>query len=282
MKHLDIPGMTNLRDVGGLPAGPGRRVQPGLLMRSEAPLTLTAEAISAFRELDLRTVIDLRGEDECEARPNGLRDLVTVVSVPLPGRVNSSPLPVLEQLLSRTLAAFGAAELAKVYLALLDDHPRRFGDAVRALAAPGALPALVHCRVGKDRTGLVMALVLEAIGVPREEIVRDYQASTERRAFRRTALAAKFADAGVRIEDADGLFRAPREALEMAITHVEDQHGSLRAYLTSAAGVPSAELDALTAELTEPDLASGDGDSAVDADDLPGHSRCAWAGEEHE
>lgn len=252
MRHLDIPGMTNLRDVGGLPTGPGRQIRTGLLMRSEAPLRLTPEALAQFTELGLRTVVDLRGDEESQTDPTELQALATVTPVPIPERINANPLPVLEQILARELAGFGIADLKAIYLAMLDKHPHQFGTAVRALAAPDALPALVHCKVGKDRTGLVIAMVLDVVGVPREHLLRDYEVSTERRAFRRVVLAPAFAAAGARIEDADGLFSAPREALEHALHHLEDRHGSVRGFLTGAAGVPDVYLDQLTERLTEP------------------------------
>ena len=79
-----------------------------------------------------------------------------------------------------SLDSEGAGTFFELYLAWLDGSGAAFADAVHALARPGALPALVHCTAGKDRTGVLMALVLDVLGVGEKAIVADYLQSHER------------------------------------------------------------------------------------------------------
>jgi protein-tyrosine phosphatase len=159
-----VPGAVNFRDTGGLHAGSGV-TRDGVLFRSGDLSRVHDAGIAALRTLGIRRVIDLRADDEVARSPSTLRPLgATVQHVPL---------------FFGSVTSFFANDvsLAEMYRHIVDDA----GDAVVA-AVRGVLadqPVLVHCTVGKDRTGVTVALMLAAAGVDTDDVVADY-ARTER------------------------------------------------------------------------------------------------------
>lgn len=153
-----IPGTFNSRDAGGLHAGSGV-VREGMLIRSDAPLALGDAGREVLGGLRIATAVDLREPSERELDPADLDGLaLTTVSNPILGGA-------FELLPEMTLE--------EVYLQIIEQRGAALASAVRALARPGALPALVFCSAGKDRTGIVTAIVLRALGVSDDEIVAD-------------------------------------------------------------------------------------------------------------
>lgn len=177
-RRIRLPGTVNLRDVGGYPApgrggggeeagGPGEAaggvVRWGTLLRSDALHRIDDSGRAALTALNLRTVVDLRTDDEVRAAPSALDFAgLRTFHVPLFDAAAIGRLP---------------PELAAVYRYMIDDCGAAIATAIGYLCRDGALPGLVHCTAGKDRTGLVVALVLEVIGVPDEIIAADYAMS---------------------------------------------------------------------------------------------------------
>ncbi|NUR27179.1 MAG: tyrosine-protein phosphatase [Catenulispora sp.] len=159
MTHLPLTGVSNARDVGGRRTGSGREVRPLRLLRSARLNALTDADRAWLASIGLRTVIDLRQSFEIEAWPDALGTLdVTWVNTP----------PSLDAEHDPSVTFFG------LYLSWVDGSGETIAEAVRAMARPDGLPALVHCTAGKDRTGLLIALVLDVLGVEEKEIVADY------------------------------------------------------------------------------------------------------------
>ncbi len=166
--HLEIEGLWNARDVGlstgALPAG--------RLFRSGSLHRVTPEGWSALLAAGVRSVVDLRTAQERDAGPTNPPDTVGVV------------VPELEDGLEQTEAFRGWFDDGRIgtplyYGPFTEQWPERVERAVAAVAASGA-GVLVHCARGRDRTGMVVALLLEGVGVPREAIARDFCRSEER------------------------------------------------------------------------------------------------------
>lgn len=164
---LDSPaGALNFRDLGGLPAGPGRRTRPGVLFRSDTLQALTDDDVTLLVErLGLEAVIDLRVGAEAVEQGRGplvTRD-VTYLNAPLREAEPNDEPPARQALLFS--------------LQHLEAPTSVLGTVVRAAAAFAGRPTVVHCAAGKDRTGLVVTLLLALSGVEPEAIVADYLAS---------------------------------------------------------------------------------------------------------
>jgi protein tyrosine/serine phosphatase len=157
-----VEGVLNFRDLGGLRAA-GGRVRPGVLFRSDTLQALTVRDVAYLvDEVGLELVVDLRiGAEAAEQGRGPLVDTaVCYLNVPLP-EAPISDLPPAEQ----TLA---------LYRAHASTPHAGPGTVVKVVSALSGSPTLVHCAMGKDRTGLVVALLLKLVGVADDDVVADY------------------------------------------------------------------------------------------------------------
>lgn len=262
-RGLPLPGTINLRDVGGYPAADGRTVRWRTLLRSGALRGLDGRGRAVLAQIGLRTVVDLREDAEVEHDPDALGRLpATHRRVPiftLPAAAQAAVGRVADGDGAGESAAVGAAagmaavraagadgDLASVFDFAVDQRGSRLTAAVVALAAPGALPAIVHCSAGKDRTGLVVALVLDLAGVPTEVIAEDFALTSY---FLRDEAAAAVLRMSARTS-ADGaavapaMLASPPELILRALDRIHAGFGDTRSYLL-AHGATAHALDRL-------------------------------------
>lgn len=229
VRHLRVPGTRNLRDVGGYPAGAGRRTRWRTLMRTDALDLLPRTSQDALVAHGLRCVIDLRWDDEIASWPSVFeRDRrVTYHHIPL---LDWDPVP--------------DHGLEYMYRHVLDERGESLATIVRALLAPGGTPAVIGCAVGKDRTGASIALLLSAVGVPVDVIVADYALTFE--AFRKASDDPHVVDWRREAHELE----CPPAYMEAMLEHLEHRHGGAGALLRRH-GIGGTELDALVELLTE-------------------------------
>jgi protein-tyrosine phosphatase len=164
--RLHWEGCTNVRDLGGLRAAGGRRVRPGALVRADAVDRLTAAGWSALQAYGVRTIVDLRNDDELRPDVAPRPESVTTVHLPLDGIEDAE---FWDDWTSGP--QFGTPLYYGPFLARF---PTRTAEVVSAIAraAPGGV--LFHCMGGRDRTGLVSMLVLALAGVAPDDVAADY------------------------------------------------------------------------------------------------------------
>ena len=232
---LPLGRSRNCRDVGGNTTSDGRVVRQGLLFRSDLPL-LDEEHAGQLDALGLRTVIDLREPEEREARPAafaGREPRVVARSFGLGPVVAADPSK--------------ASSLDRLYETAVRELGDSIADVVTELCAPGALPALVHCTAGKDRTGIVIGLVLSALGVPDDDIARDYAVTAENLG---TSFFKDLNQHNVRV-DLTSLTGADATVMLQLLGLVRSIAGDAHSYLTSH-GVTPEDLDRLRGSLLSP------------------------------
>lgn len=233
-RHIPLNGLFNLRDLGGYPAADGASVRWRTLFRSDALHRLDAGAVSAIAGLRLRTIVDLRTPAELEIAPSmlaGLGATTTHVSI-LTGDMQALPL-----------------ELPAIYRYIIDECGQTIGEAIRLLCAPDAFPALVHCSAGKDRTGIVIALVLAVLGVPDEVIAADYGLSGAYLDSEHTpAIGQVQASSGLGDKLTGGLLASPPPLMAGVLARVRQSWGSVDDYLLSH-GLTAADLASLRVSL---------------------------------
>jgi len=167
----------NFRDIGGLPTADGGRVRSGILFRSEGPASFFEDHHAELSDLGFRSVADLRSTIERDAAPHGwcgpdcrMLDLDMNTDLRAQGEE-------MWMSLGREPTAARAIEVMTHNYGLMPQaflpHLSRMVDALLAQDTP----MLVHCTAGKDRTGVVVALFLELLAVPRPVIIEDYRKS---------------------------------------------------------------------------------------------------------
>jgi protein-tyrosine phosphatase len=244
-RRIPFVGITNLRDLGGYQAA-GGTTRWGRLFRSDALHKLTTADLVDFHELGVRTVYDLRGEAERAEFPGP----VDSVHVPIAGRPAGAAAPPPPTEMS---TVDGERMLRDMYLGILEHSARGIGAVARAAADPDRRPVLFHCHGGKDRTGVVAMVLLLALGVDREAVLDDYEATRRyRRIEHQQDSLANILASGVSPEAAAGVLGAPRWAMADAVDAIDGTYGGIDAYLTGPAGVSAADLSALRTALIDP------------------------------
>jgi protein-tyrosine phosphatase len=237
-RFLDMPGLHNLRDIGGYPTADGRTLRWGLVLRAGQLNEMTTAAHPRMTALGLRTVIDLREDPELAK---------------LPESVYPEGITIHRHPLYRDRIALGDIDdLGVLYDQILDRCADTVTAALEILAAPGARPALVHCSAGKDRTGLIIALLLSVLGVADEIVAEDY-AITER-AYTgdyRERMIRKGLALGAKATRIEHLIGSPPETMRAALDGLRVRYGSVERYLLDGGLRPEA-LAALRAALVEP------------------------------
>jgi protein-tyrosine phosphatase len=169
--------LLNFRDVGGIPAAGNHRLKEGVLFRSANPDRLSKGDIEKLRLLNIRTIIDLRSPAEVSKKPISL-DHANKLSLPLDFQqaTRERLKPVIFTRDSENLIADISND---IYLEILDASAPVFKQVLETLSSPDLSPALIHCQAGKDRTGIIVALVLLAMGVEKKFIINDFMKSNE-------------------------------------------------------------------------------------------------------
>ncbi|WP_354639000.1 tyrosine-protein phosphatase [Kitasatospora camelliae] len=240
-RHVAFTRLHNFRDLGGYRTADGRTVRWSALYRSDSldKLAGSAQDLARFRALGVRTVVDLRYPWEIERA----------------GRVPETP-GLAYHNLSIEHRPYDQAALAPSvdpgrYLAdrfaeVAEDGVAEIAAALRLIAEPADGPLVFHCASGKDRTGIIAALVLTALGVPEDTVVAD---------FALTALATDrlVADWHARYPDKTlvwpGYGRAPGAVMRNFLADLTTAYGSPRAYVTDRLGLGPGIVDALRGTL---------------------------------
>jgi protein tyrosine/serine phosphatase len=224
----------NTRDLGGLTTADDGVLRTGALVRSDSPHRLDAQGLEALHAYGIVRVVDLRTADELVATPGPFAGTDVLVHRPAIRQQQASDPPLPEPL-----------DLVELYRLFLDRDRDLLTAAVCAIADAPPGGVVVHCHAGKDRTGLVVALVLAALGVLPEQIAADY-------AFSDVALAQHYAEELEELDD-DPPRREALRAIQHArpgtmlavLDHLDARHGGAPAYLT-AGGMSAASLARLS------------------------------------
>ncbi len=241
--ELEVEGCFNVRDAGGWDTTGGPPMREGVLFRGDEPLRMTPAGRAIIDGLGLQAVIDLRSRIHFERSP-GFGDPSITHHVPVIDRViaTADPRPVETP-----------ADVAFLYDDMVDFRRANIVRAVELIADHTARgPVLVHCMAGKDRTGIVVALVQAAIGVPLESIVDEYARSDAPSRVRRAAMVANpLPGDPSAVKAPPFIFTAPAEAMRLFAGQAIERHGSLEAW-PRALGVTAASVTQLRDHLLLP------------------------------
>lgn len=255
---FDLAGGCNFRDLGGYATRDGGRVRTGILFRSGVLTYLTAQDHAALAPLGIRTIVDLRRDDEIAAEPTTWAAPVRQLSWQLDESIASS-----QRGAPWEHAASGEAMRAWLtgsYPSMADWMTR----AVRGLldaVIDGATPLVFHCAAGKDRTGFCAAILLGLAGVDEATILADY-ALTDR-AVDLFAFTRQHRNAGLGLTDGqhpfekmapdvrEALMRADPAYLKAALDSIRARHGSIEGYAQGVLGLAPDRITALRERMIE-------------------------------
>jgi protein-tyrosine phosphatase len=230
-------GCLNVRDLGGHPIAGGGRTRYGAYVRADALDGLSDAGWRALVDYGVRTIVDLRRDDERTA--DWPRDLPLVaLHRPLTPAFD----PEWERITRQSMGVEPPESTRLAYVQFLERYRTGFGEAVTTIAgADGGGAVLFHCMAGKDRTGMIAALLLTIAGVERAAISADYALSGSNL---RAVLATWIAEAA---DEDDRTLRtrigaAPAEAMAGALDALDDRYGGAEGYLR-AAGVDGDLID---------------------------------------
>jgi protein-tyrosine phosphatase len=238
---IPVVGTYNFRDVGGYPTD-GGVTRAAKLFRSDALHSIGEDGKAQLRELGVKFIVDLRDDAEVEALPDDLDGL----------DVEVLRLPVFEG--SGTSQATIGGTLTDLYAKIVLQHTGVVAEALKEIADTGDAGVIVHCTAGKDRTGIVVALALLAVGVDRPTVVADYAATqVNLEGPWLEKMLALVASHGVEVTPDLRIIMggSPPEALEAVLDLIDRERGGVRQYLLDA-GVDEIEQAKLRSVLVEP------------------------------
>ena len=232
------PGFLNARSLEGLPTRHGE-IGPGRLYRSDEPTADGHAVLRALSEEGIRTVLDLRSEHETTRRPSSLA-----------GRGMYRVAPLVDPRMDHLRDASREKSLLDLYVGSIDRNGRTIAAAIRHLIEAPEGGVLVHCAVGKDRTGILIAVILAVLGTPDAVIVDDYTRTEE------ADLADFYAAELASIDDPNRRERiasrqhASADTMTGFLGHLNGRFGGASAYLR-AHGLSDSDLHQLAERLTD-------------------------------
>lgn len=246
-RSIEFDRLINVRDLGGLCGAGGRTVREGLLYRTDALSKLHQAGerdLARFAALGLRTVIDLRYPFE----------IAGAGMVPRVEGLDYHNLSIEHQTYDQAVDGAGVPSerfFADKYAETIRDGAVEIRAVLEIVADAASAPLAFHCKSGKDRTGIIAALVLTLLGVSREDVVADY-ALTE---VARPRFIAYWRERNPGAQPPIGthLWRAPAGAMRLFLDETARDHGSIAGYVSST----GADVGALTAALRARYLVAG-------------------------
>ncbi len=258
---LGLSSVPNLRDLGGYRTAGGHVVRRGLVFRSDQLHRLAAGDLAAISALGIRSVVDLRMDEERIARPSELPAgaLATTLDVLADSvQAGGDPIGALFTRPAEANAALAGGRVHAVFeeiyrsFVTMPSARRAYRALFETLAVPARLPLLFHCTTGKDRTGWGAAVLLSLLGVARVDVESDYLRSNDYVPSRHQSTMDALVRAGADASIVSAIFAVRREYLAAAFDEVDTRFGSIEGYATEGLGLDARSVDALRAACLGP------------------------------
>lgn len=252
---LPLEGGVNFRDCGGYPAADGRRVKWNHLYRSGYMSRLSPADANYLRALGIRVCCDFRGLKEQQSEPSLLPESTSIISLTVePGNLNSY-LQMASQDDSQNHHPDMSEMMVKLNLLLVEEHTAQYGSMLEQLLLLEEGAFMVNCSAGKDRTGFGVALILMALGVPRDAVMHDYLLS--RKYFdaqkEMNRLIAKYSESSGALVNEElmlPMLDARESYLGAALDHIQREYGRPEQYLQQKFSIDASALETLRARFT--------------------------------
>jgi protein-tyrosine phosphatase len=251
MQDLDWEACYNARDLGSYPTADGGTTRRQVLIRADNLVRLTPAGQAALRAYGVRTIIDLRLANELVIDPSPF--------APMPGRPAAPRYLHLPLHDPTTDAIMDAAESTQAgYIVLLEHCKAQVAAVIQAVAAGLAEGGVVfHCHGGKDRTGLVAALLLALVGVARQAILADYAHSATRLEGPYSAWLAEQAAAQGHPVARPRWMQTPPETMQAVLDYLDQTYGGVPGYLAATGVSPATQAQIRAYFVSPPEPAQG-------------------------
>jgi protein-tyrosine phosphatase len=255
--EIRLKGAPNFRDLGGYSTTDGRRVRRGKLYRSEGLHQLTTDDYVVLRDLGIRLICDLRSDYERARKPTVWPEhmLPETLVMDVNADIRAGNADLYDMLRNDPTEHGARAMMMHVYRFVPDALLKHLGNFFNSITENGHLPLILHCSAGKDRTGVLSAILLLALGVPRDTVIADYMKTNEYRDVEK--LKAKVMEL---MEEILGSSPAPEMIelmagvepvyLEAALDTINTRYNTVSDYLL-AAGVSAVQLNDFRARMIE-------------------------------
>jgi protein-tyrosine phosphatase len=250
IRKLPFDGPNNFRDMGGYVTADGKKLKWGMLYRSDKLSDLSATDEQYLEKLAIRRIVDFRSEQERTEEPDRIAPDSSIAIVNKPITIKAVEVG---QIGERIVSSDATPEemgqlLVDANRQMVEDFTPVYREYMQELLVSANYPSVFHCTAGKDRTGLAAALVLSALGVPRDIIIQDYLASN--------TYNAEHIDKMLMLIEISSFFRANSEAvraifaveeryLNEAFIAIDEHYGSMDNYLTAGLGLGEVERQKL-------------------------------------
>jgi protein-tyrosine phosphatase len=255
--RIEVTGSRNLLDLGGYHTVDGREIKQGVLYRSDHLSQISKRDLEKLSALGVKTVYDLRSEEETESFPQRLPEIVPVKVVSLPVFY----LGLDPRVMARRIVISGDVEegdfhhiMIEAYRTYALEFRSQWSAILKGLAEPETPPALIHCTYGRDRTGVAVAIILSSLGVPREKVMEDYLLSNkfwESKTDLYSCLANWASCFRTPRNEVRALMEVRPEYLQAVFLAIEEHYGSFDNYLDQGLNIDEQTLERLRTALLE-------------------------------
>jgi|WetSurMetagenome_2_1015567.scaffolds.fasta_scaffold02676_9 protein-tyrosine phosphatase len=234
-QKINLNSVLNFRDIGGIITDDNKKIKDGIIFRSANPDSISNEDITMFHFLEIRTIIDLRAPTEYKKRKRSI-DNIDILSLPLDFQQTTRE--KLKPFLYKKNSESMISDISNsLYIEMLDATLPIFRQIIEVLLSEEHSPVLIHCQAGKDRTGIICALILQALGVERQLIIDDFMKSNDALLpfFKSMLLKRKILSFGFFPSDRILYAITLRQRnIESIIDRIKDHYGGIEAYLKEA------------------------------------------------
>jgi protein-tyrosine phosphatase len=248
-RFVHLEGTANFRDIGGYITKTGKHVLPGKVFRSDELSELSDSDLLTLKEIGLRWIFDLRNKREVTKKMD---------RIPPDASFEYAHTPIYEKEPKREYLPailFGRHKLGEIlaerYFYMIEKRAEAFGKILSYFADPKNFPIVYHCTAGKDRTGIITALILSILGVPEETIVADYSLSNLGfdHYFGEFVEDRRHAAMGVKDEEFQGFFVVQPDWIKNILDHLHEKYGSVEKYLIEKANMDQMTIDRIRMNL---------------------------------
>lgn len=242
-RNVNIPGIQNFRDLGGYKSNDtGKSISWGMLYRSAQIDSIPPCSRRELRNMGIRTIIDLRSEEERHNYPQLHDGEFKIVHIPIPTGNMEEILHGIQKEKIKSDTIYRLVE--RMNRELVTNYRKEFKELFSVLLNRDCYPAVIHCTSGKGRTGIVSALLLAALGVNEEVIMADYRLSND---YFNIPKASKYAyELPINSQEAiTTIYSAKEDFLNAAREQIESEYGSVQTYLKKGLGLSAEEIEQL-------------------------------------